>query len=156
MSEPAVNSSPARLFPAWTSTAANSTCPFALTSQASTDELALLRTELYGRAERAVVRYEATGPHWLVAELGTPPHDPGARARWRSAAQTLERHRLRWSITDPRQAFGNEIVSPTQSDEQRRPAIGAARDELSRHGGVQPRAGCDRELPRRPGGGARS
>jgi len=33
---------------------------------------------------------------------------------------TLERHRLRWSITAPRQACGNEIVSPTQSDEQRR------------------------------------
>jgi conjugative relaxase-like TrwC/TraI family protein len=88
--------------------------------QASTDELARLRTELYGRAERAVVRYEATSPRWLVAELGTLPHDPGDRARWRAAGQALERHRLRWGITDPRQGFGNEIVSPTQSDEQRR------------------------------------
>jgi len=88
--------------------------------QASTDELARLRTELYGRAERAVVRYEATSPRWLVAELGTPPHEPGNRARWRAAARALERHRLRWGITDARPAFGNEIVSPTQSDEQRR------------------------------------
>ncbi len=84
------------------------------------DELARLRTELFGRAERAVVRYEAASPRWLVAELGTPPHDPGARARWRAAVRALESHRLRWGITDPRQAFGNEIVSPTQSDEQRR------------------------------------
>ena len=88
--------------------------------QASTDELARLRAELYGRAKRAVVRCEATAPQWLVAALGTPPHDPRYRARWRAAARALERHRLGWSITDPRQAFGNEIVSPTQSDEQRR------------------------------------
>ncbi len=88
--------------------------------QASTDELARLRAELYGRAERAVVRYEAASPRWLVAELGTPPPDPGGRARWRAAVRALERHRLRWCITDPRKAFGNEIVSPTQSDEQRR------------------------------------
>jgi hypothetical protein len=87
--------------------------------RASTDELARLRTELYRRAERAIVRYETTSPRWLVAELGTPPHDPGARARWRAAARALERHRLRWRITDPRQAFGDEIVSLTQSDEQR-------------------------------------
>ena len=86
----------------------------------SADELARLRTELYLRAERAVTRFETTPPHWLVAELGTPPQHSGARDHWRSAARALERHRLRWSITDPRQPFGNEIVSPTQFDEQRR------------------------------------
>ncbi len=88
--------------------------------QASKDELARLRTELHERAERAIVRYEATSPPFLVAELGTPHSDPGSRALWSAAACALERHRLRWDITDPNRPFGNEITSPTQSDDQRR------------------------------------
>jgi len=56
----------------------------------------------------------------LRAELGTPPSDPHARTTWRATARALERHRLRWNITDPDQPFSTEIASPTQSDEQRR------------------------------------
>jgi hypothetical protein len=84
------------------------------------NQLRRLRAELYERAETTVTRHETAPPRWLIAELGPPPPNPHARTTWRATASALERHRLRWNITDPDQALGTQMANPTQSDEQRR------------------------------------
>jgi conjugative relaxase-like TrwC/TraI family protein len=88
------------------------------------DALRLRRTELGDQlrhiASARVRSCRHHPPAYLTAALGDPPIAGPPRGRWLVTAIDIEEHRLRWDITDPRQALGTQAATRTQHSDRRR------------------------------------
>jgi len=59
-------------------------------------------------ATERVDHVEQATPDYLLTTIGQPPADGSEREHWRRRATVIEHHRLRFDITDPHLAFGDE------------------------------------------------
>jgi hypothetical protein len=88
------------------------------------DALRLRRTELGDQLRHiAAARIRSCRhdpPAYLTAALGDSPVADPPRGRWLVTAIDIEKHRLRWDITDPRHALGTQAATRTQHNDRHR------------------------------------
>ena len=98
------------------------------------DQRRRLASQLHWAASRRIAGYHDAWPAHLTTALGPPPADNRGRDRWEQAAFAIEKYRLRWHITDPRNPLGGEPGDPLQHQDYRQAAweIEQARRELDR------------------------
>ena len=63
-------------------------------------------TKLRHAASMRIRAFRSEPPPYLLNALGSPPTDSWSLSRWERTAVDIETHRLRWQITDRRNALG--------------------------------------------------
>jgi hypothetical protein len=84
-------------------------------------------TQLRHAASMRVRAFRSEPPAYLINALGQPPTDSWSLSRWERTATDIEKHRLRWEITDRRNALGSEV-----GDRRMERACSHLRDEIER------------------------
>jgi hypothetical protein len=84
-------------------------------------------TQLRHAASMRVRAFRSEPPPYLLNVLGSPPTDSWLLSRWERTAVDIETHRLRWQITDRRNALGSEV-----GDRRMERACSHLRDEIER------------------------
>lgn len=84
-------------------------------------------TQLRHAASMRVRAFRSEPPAYLINALGQPPTDSWSLSRWERTSTDIEKHRLRWEITDKRNALGSEIGDPRMER-----ACSLLRDEIER------------------------
>ena len=84
-------------------------------------------TQLRHAASMRVRAFRSEPPAYLINALGQPPTDSWSLSRWERTATDIEKHRLRWEITDKRNALGSELGDPRMER-----ACSRLRDEIDR------------------------
>jgi hypothetical protein len=83
--------------------------------------------QLRHAASMRVRAFRSEPPAYLINALGQPPTDSWSLSRWERTATDIEKHRLRWEITDKRNALGSELGDPRMER-----ACSRLRDEIDR------------------------
>jgi hypothetical protein len=79
-----------------------------------------LDSQLRHHSRVRIAQLATEPPSYLTAALGDSPLDGQPRARWLTTATDIEEYRLRWNVTDPRDALGIHADSIAQQNDRRR------------------------------------
>lgn len=92
-------------------------------------QLRQAHSHLYWTASIRVATYdEHCPPDHISAALGPPPPlDEPEHGRWAETAFAIEQYRLRWTITDPHQALGDQPADPLQRADYLQTALAITR-----------------------------
>jgi conjugative relaxase-like TrwC/TraI family protein len=94
-----------------------------------------LDSQLRRHSRVRIAQLAAEPPSYLTAALGDAPLEGQPRARWLTTATDIEEYRLRWNVTDPRDALGLHADSTAQQNDRRRVRSNVDRTfEELRHG----------------------
>jgi hypothetical protein len=85
------------------------------------------RSHLYWTASTRVATFDDHSPEHITNALGPPPDDPAEHDRWARTAFAVEQYRLRWTITDPHQALGDQPTDPLQRADYLQAALAVTR-----------------------------
>ena len=101
-------------------------------------------TQLGHAASMRIRAFRSEPPPYLLNALGSPPTDSWSLSRWERTATDMEKHRLRWEITEKRNALGSEVGDPRMER-----ACSRLRDEIERTAReLAPRHVCQRSFVR--------